>query len=64
MDFRRLQDTDGIAAALKDLTLVALARGDQKEALLNAALLLGIYRARGQQQAAQELEALMERGGR
>ncbi len=64
MDFRRLQDTDGIAAALKDLTLVALARGDQKEARLNAALLLGIYQARGQQQAAQELEALMERGGR
>ncbi len=44
--------------------LVALARGDQKEARLNAALLLGIYQARGQQQAAQELEALMERGGR
>lgn len=64
VDFRRLQDTDGIAAALKDLTLVALARGDQKEARLNAALLLGIYQARGQQQAAQELEALMERGGR
>ena len=28
-EFRRLQDTDGIAAALKDLTLLALARGDQ-----------------------------------
>ncbi len=63
-DFRRLQDTNGIAAALKDLTLVALARGDQKEARFNASLLLGIYQARGQEQAAQELEALMQRGGR
>ena len=31
-EFRRLQDTDGIAATLKDLTLLALARGDQQEA--------------------------------
>jgi len=62
-DFRCLQDTDGIAAALKDLTLVALARGDQKEARLNAALLLGIYQARGQEQAAKELEALIQGGG-
>jgi tetratricopeptide (TPR) repeat protein len=60
-DFRRLQDTDGIAAALKDLTLVALARGDHQEARLNAALLLGIYQARGQKQAAQELEVLLQR---
>jgi tetratricopeptide (TPR) repeat protein len=62
-DFRHLQDTDGIAAALKGLTLVALARGDQKEARLNAALLLGIYQARGQEQAARELQALMKRDG-
>jgi tetratricopeptide (TPR) repeat protein len=62
-DFRRLQDTDGIAAALKDLTLLALARGDRKEALLNANLLLGIYQARGQEQAARQLEALLKRSG-
>jgi tetratricopeptide (TPR) repeat protein len=62
-DFRRLQDTGGIAAALKDLTLVALARGDRKEALFNATLLLNIYQARGQKQEALELEALLKQGG-
>ena len=61
--FRKLQDTGGIAVALKDLMLVALARGDLKEARLNASLLLGIYQARGQEQAAQELEALLQKGG-
>lgn len=61
-DFRRLQDTGGIAAALKDLMLLALARGDRKEALLNANLLMGIYQARGQEQAARELEALLKQG--
>ena len=60
-EFRRLQDTDGIAAALKDLTLLALARGDQEEARLNGKLLLGIYQARGQEQEARELEALLQR---
>jgi tetratricopeptide (TPR) repeat protein len=60
--FRRLQDSNGIAAALKDLTLVALARGDLKEARLNASLLMGIYQARGQTQAAKELEALLHQG--
>ena len=59
-EFRRLQDTNGIAAALKGLTLAALAQGDQKEARLNATLLLGIYQARGQEQAARELEALLK----
>ena len=62
-EFRRLQDTDGIAAALKDLTLLALARGDQEEARLNGQLLLGIYQARGQEQEARELEKLLQSGG-
>jgi tetratricopeptide (TPR) repeat protein len=62
-EFRRLQDTDGIAAALKDLTLLALARGDREEAALNGQLLLGIYRARGQEQEVRELEALLKKGG-
>ena len=63
VEFRRLQDTDGIAATLKDLTLVALARGDKAEAMLNGNLLLGIYQTRGQEQEAKELEALLKRGG-
>lgn len=58
-EFRRLQDTDGIAAALKDLTRLALARGDKEEAELNGNLLLGIYQTRGQEQEARELEALL-----
>jgi tetratricopeptide (TPR) repeat protein len=62
-EFRRLQDTDGIAAVLKDLTLLALARGDKEEAELNGKLLLGIYQTRGQEQEARELEALLKRGG-
>jgi tetratricopeptide (TPR) repeat protein len=62
-EFRRLQDTDGIAAALKGLTLLALARGDQAEARLNGNLLLGIYQARGQEKEARELEALLRRDG-
>ena len=60
-EFRRLQDTDGIAAALKDLTLLALARGDRQEADLNGKLLLGLYQTRGQEQEARELEALLKR---
>ncbi len=43
-EFRRLEDTDGIAATLKDLTLLALARGDRKEAAFNGKLLLGVSR--------------------
>jgi tetratricopeptide (TPR) repeat protein len=62
-EFRRLQDTDGIVAALDDLTLLALARGDKEEARLNGQLLLGIYQARGQEQAARELEERLQRGG-
>ena len=62
-EFRRLQDTDGIAAALKGLTLLALARGDRQEADLNGNLLLGLYQTRGQEQEARELEALLKQGG-
>jgi tetratricopeptide (TPR) repeat protein len=62
-EFRRLQDTGGIAAALKGLTLLALARGDQEAARLNGQLLMGIYQARGQEQKVRELEALLQRGG-
>jgi tetratricopeptide (TPR) repeat protein len=61
-EFRRLQDTDGIAATLKGLTLLALARCDPKAAQLNGKLLLGIYQTRGQEQEAKELEALLQRG--
>jgi tetratricopeptide (TPR) repeat protein len=63
-EFRRLQDTDGIAAALKDLTLLALARGDRQEAALNGKLLLGLYQTRGQEQEARELEALLNKSSR
>ena len=59
-EFRRLQDTDGIAATLKGLTLLALARGDRQEADLNGNLLLGLYQTRGQEQEARELEALLK----
>jgi tetratricopeptide (TPR) repeat protein len=62
-EFRRLQDTDDIVAALKDLTRLALARGDRQEAELNGNLLLGIYQTRGQEQEARELEALLQRRG-
>jgi tetratricopeptide (TPR) repeat protein len=60
-EFRRLQDTDGIAASLKGLTLLALARGDRAEAELNGNLLLGLYQTRGQEQEARELEKLLPR---
>ncbi len=63
VEFRRLQDTDGIAATLKDLTLLALARGDRQEADLNGKLLLGLYQTRGQEQEARELEALLKQSG-
>jgi len=62
-EFRRLQDTDGIAAALKGLTLLALARGDRQEAEFNGNLLLKLYQTRGQEQEAQELKAQLQRGG-
>ena len=63
-EFRRLQDTDGIAAALKDLTLLALARGDRKEAEFNGQLLLGIYQTRGQEQEVRELKALLDKSSK
>jgi hypothetical protein len=40
---------------------LALARGDQAQARFNANLLLGIYQARGQEQEARELEALLNK---
>jgi tetratricopeptide (TPR) repeat protein len=63
-EFRRLQDTDGIAAVLKDLTLLALARGDRREAEFNGQLLLGIYQTRGQEQEIGELKALLDRSSK
>jgi tetratricopeptide (TPR) repeat protein len=60
-EFRRLQDTDGIAAVLKDMTLLALARGDRREAELNGQLLMGIYQARGQEQEVRDLKALLDK---
>ena len=61
--YNNWENTDGIAAALKDLTLLALARGDKAEAELNGQLLMGIYRTRGQEQEARELKVLLQRGG-
>ena len=61
-EFRRLQDTSGIADALKDLTLLALAQGDQKEALLTGNLLMELYQARGQEEEAKKLEAILKSG--
>jgi tetratricopeptide (TPR) repeat protein len=63
-EFRRLQDTDGIVAVLKDLTLLALARGDRREAEFNGQLLLGIYQTRGQEQEIGELKALLDRSSK
>lgn len=62
-EFRRLQDTNGIADALKDLTLLALAQGDRQEAMLNGNLLLELYQARGQDLEARKLEAVLRLGG-
>jgi tetratricopeptide (TPR) repeat protein len=61
-EFRRQQDTNGIADTLKDLTMLALAQGDRQEARLNGNLLLEIYQARGQEKEAEKLEALLKRG--
>jgi tetratricopeptide (TPR) repeat protein len=61
--FRRLQDTNGIADTLKDLTRLALAQGDRAAAALNGKLLLEIYQARGQEQEAKKLEDLLKSGG-
>jgi Tfp pilus assembly protein PilF len=59
-EFRRLQDTNGIADTLKDLTSMALAQGDRQEAAFNGRLLLEIYQARGQEQEAGKLEELLK----
>jgi tetratricopeptide (TPR) repeat protein len=64
VEFRHLQDTGGIAATLKGLTLLALARGDRQEAELNGNLLLGLYQTRGQEQEARELEVLLNKSSR
>ncbi|MCL4502738.1 MAG: tetratricopeptide repeat protein [Deltaproteobacteria bacterium] len=61
-EFRRLEDTDGIAATLKDLTLLSLARRDMAAAALNGRLLLEIYQARGQEQEAAKLVELLKAG--
>jgi tetratricopeptide (TPR) repeat protein len=61
-EFRRLEDTDGIADTLKDLTLLSLAQGDKSAAALNGQLLLEIYQARGQEQKAKKLEGLLKAG--
>ena len=63
-EFRRLQDTDGIVAVLKDLTLLALARGDRREAEFNGQLLLGIYQTRGQEQEVRDLKALLDKSSK
>ncbi len=64
-EFRRLQDSDGIAESLRDLTLLALDRGDRQEALLRGELLFDLYQARSQEQRAKEWEAwLKERLGK
>ena len=62
-EFRRLEDTDGIADTLKDLTRMALAQGDRKEAAFHGKLLLEIYQARGQEQEAKKIEELLKAQG-
>lgn len=62
-EFRLLEDTGGIVDCLKDLTQMALARGDRREALLQGELLLNLYRARGQEREAEKLEAILPRAG-
>lgn len=62
-EFRRLEDTNGLADTLKDLTLLALAQGDKPAAALNGKLLLEIYQARGQEQEVAKLIELLKAGG-
>jgi tetratricopeptide (TPR) repeat protein len=61
-EFRRLEDTDGIADTLKDLTRLALGRRDKSAAALNGQLLLELYQARGQEQEAAKLVELLKTG--
>jgi tetratricopeptide (TPR) repeat protein len=60
-EFRRLQNTLGITDTLRDLTHLALARGDLESARINGNLLLGLYRAQGQLKEAEALAALLKR---
>lgn len=60
-EFRRLQDTNGIVDALKDLTNLALAQGDRPEALIHGKRLLKIYQARGQEEEAKKLGVLLKK---
>jgi tetratricopeptide (TPR) repeat protein len=62
-EFRRLEDTNGIADALKDLTRLALAQGDLQGALLYGERLLKIYQARGQEKEAKKFEPALRIGG-
>ena len=62
-EFRRLEDTNGIVDALKDLTRLALAQGDRQGALTYGERLLKIYQARGQDKEAKRLEATLKIGG-
>jgi tetratricopeptide (TPR) repeat protein len=59
-EFRRLQDTDGIADTLRDLTWVALAQGDEEALRLNGGLLLELYQSRGQEEQANQLIKLLK----
>jgi hypothetical protein len=62
-EFRRLEDTNGIADTLKDLTQLSLAQGDKPATALHGKLLLEIYQARGQDQEAAPLLELLKAGG-
>ena len=62
-EFRRLEDTNGIVDALKDLTRLALAQGDRQGALIYGERLLKIYQARGQDKEAKRLETGLRVGG-
>jgi two-component system cell cycle response regulator len=59
-EFRRLQDTDGITDALRDLTQVALAQGDMQALRLNGGLLLELYQSRGQEAKANQVLELIK----
>jgi tetratricopeptide (TPR) repeat protein len=59
-EFRRLEDTDGIADTLRDLTWVALAQGDEEALRLNGGLLLELYQSRGQEEQANQLIKLLK----
>jgi tetratricopeptide (TPR) repeat protein len=58
-EFRRLEDTNGIVAALDSLTRLSLALDDRQAALDYGERLLKIYQARGQEKEAKKLEKLL-----